>query len=56
MPTKKKELLQNKHQKQLLESWTHHKPEPTGYNKVEEKNPVSGTILKQQNEPFAKKF
>ena len=55
MLTKKKELLGNKNQKHHLRSWTSHKPQLSGFCKIKKKNPVPVPILKQQNEPIAKK-
>lgn len=55
MLSKKKELLNNKDQRQLLDTWTHHKPQQSGPNKTKEKNPVPVPILKQQNEPATEK-
>lgn len=55
MLLKKKELLNSKDQKQLLESWTHHKPQ-SGPTKAKDKTPVPVPILKQQNEPVVEKI
>lgn len=55
MLSKKKELLNNKDDRKVLESWTQYKPQSHAYNESKKKTPIPIPILKQQNEPILEK-
>ena len=55
MLLKKKELLNSKDHRKVLEAWIQYKPPLNGFNINKEKTPIPVPILKQQNEPIAEK-